>query len=481
MYQQKTTFIELRARVKRQLVEALQSPTTWRKLWKEYAKNRPNNPTTGKIYSGVNPFILQLQAKSRGYEDNRWIGMGTIKNLGLALKPGEQNKPCCIYFKKIDPIVVNFFGDQKHLFLRSQDSTEQASLILDNVLKYKRQFDPAKVQKLFNKAINSDFRAAEDFLLGLNNTFGTNYLMGKMKSRSKPTVVEIFNFEQLMYDPKLDDIRLKEQTPKFSLNERVEKLVEATKVPVYYDRTDECYYSPDRHEIHMVPRENFYNEHLLYSTLLHELGHATKGMENEKLHRPSHLKNTPGYAFEELCVEMASIFTCAEVGVEYDIANHAGYIQSWITELGQSTPEAVQKLWDALEKAETISNYMLSFDPERKLNRQRQQTIDERSIDPNVIEATIIENIPTPAPEVINETPVFTVTTEANPIPISTEDDFFKITIKDEDVKPPTSEQHIMGEDSDRKVEPKTTVVKPIEDLPSVGQKGINKIPQIKF
>lgn len=360
------SYAELRARVKDQLIKALATPTTWRKVWKEYALNKSCNPTTGKIYKGVNPFLLELQKVSRGYSDNRWIGIGSIRNLGLTLKPGQENYPSQIYYKNVQPIVANFFGDNRHLFLKTNDSAQQASVIFDNIIKYRKKFNPSKVKEIYQDALNSDFRAAENFLIGVNKAFDTNYVMSKVRTKGKPMIFNVYNFEQLMYDPKLEDLKIEPPVQSFSLNERVEKLVGATNVPVFHDRHDECYYDPSSHKIHMTPKESFFNEHLYYSTMLHELGHATKGMPNQKLKRESSFRGSPAYAYEELCVEIASIFTCAEVGVQYDIENHAGYIQSWLTSLSSKTPEAVTKLWDAIEMAEQISEYLLTFDPERK-------------------------------------------------------------------------------------------------------------------
>lgn len=104
-------------------------------------------------------------------------------------------------------------------------------------------------------------------------------------------------------------------------------------LPCYRKHTD---------SVHMPENRLFHDEEGYYSTLFHELAHAT-GHES-RLSRRSLLENkgidASGdtsrkiYAEEELVAEIAASFLNAEAGIlEEKIANSAAYIQSWVNAL----------------------------------------------------------------------------------------------------------------------------------------------------
>lgn len=108
---------------------------------------------------------------------------------------------------------------------------------------------------------------------------------------------------------------------------------EGSAVPCYRKHTD---------SIHMPNIGYFTNEEGYYSTLFHELGHATGHLS--RLARKSLIDNkgmeATGdtarkiYAEEELVVEMTASFLNARAGImEEEIENSAAYLQSWINAL----------------------------------------------------------------------------------------------------------------------------------------------------
>ncbi len=108
---------------------------------------------------------------------------------------------------------------------------------------------------------------------------------------------------------------------------------EGSAVPCYRRETD---------SIHMPNIGYFTNEEAYYSTLFHELGHATG--HHSRLARKSLLENrgmdATGdiarkiYAEEELVAEMTASFLNARAGImEGETENSAAYLQSWINAL----------------------------------------------------------------------------------------------------------------------------------------------------
>jgi antirestriction protein ArdC len=104
-------------------------------------------------------------------------------------------------------------------------------------------------------------------------------------------------------------------------------------VPCYRIATD---------SIHMPEIGYFTNEEAYYSTLFHELGHATG--HHSRLARKSLMTNKgfggtgdtarKSYAEEELVAEMTASFLSAQAGIiENELENSAAYLQSWINAL----------------------------------------------------------------------------------------------------------------------------------------------------
>lgn len=110
-------------------------------------------------------------------------------------------------------------------------------------------------------------------------------------------------------------------------------ILEGSAVPCYRKRSD---------SVHMPNTGYFTSEEAYYSTLFHELGHATG--HQSRLTRKSLLDNKgmdavgdsarKVYAEEELVAEMTASFLSARAGiVEDEIENSAAYLQSWINAL----------------------------------------------------------------------------------------------------------------------------------------------------
>jgi len=86
---------------------------------------------------------------------------------------------------------------------------------------------------------------------------------------------------------------------------------------------DRAFYALGTDHVQMPPRHVFSSAEGWYSTVLHELGHATG--HPSRLNRD--LRNTygsPDYAREELRAEIAQVMVCAELGHNDFRARRAG-------------------------------------------------------------------------------------------------------------------------------------------------------------
>jgi len=116
-------------------------------------------------------------------------------------------------------------------------------------------------------------------------------------------------------------------------------------------------YSPMEDCVEMPSRERFEREEEYYSTLFHELVHATghkSRLNRSTLTDPAGLGSDP-YCKEELIAEMGAAFLCghAEI-VERTIHNSAAYIHGWLERLREDKTLIVQAAAQAQKAADFI-------------------------------------------------------------------------------------------------------------------------------
>jgi antirestriction protein ArdC len=138
-------------------------------------------------------------------------------------------------------------------------------------------------------------------------------------------------------------------------------LREGSAIPCYRRGSD---------SVHMPERCFFTSEESYFSTLFHELAHAT-GHET-RLARASLLENKgidaegearKTYAEEELVAEMGASFLCAHAGIiEAEIENSAAYLQGWIDAL--KSKDAKGWIIRAASQAQKAADFILSTQPE---------------------------------------------------------------------------------------------------------------------
>lgn len=138
-----------------------------------------------------------------------------------------------------------------------------------------------------------------------------------------------------------------------------EMVARMTQPPAIKHGMTAAFYSPHEDCVGMPLRERFDTEDDYYSTLFHELVHAT-GHE-KRLHRAS-LAESNGfgsdpYCREELIAEMGAAFLCGQVEiVERTIDRSAAYIKGWLDRVRQDASLIVQAAAQAQKAADFILN-----------------------------------------------------------------------------------------------------------------------------
>jgi len=153
-------------------------------------------------------------------------------------------------------------------------------------------------------------------------------------------------------------------TPEFSSPftpiERAELILLGTPMkPEIRHGGNRAYYSPSLDYIQLPNKTAFDSEEEYYSTLLHELGHATghgKRLARNSILEPSYF-GSHEYSKEELVAEMGSAFICGHVGIENSIIeNSAAYIAGWLKALKNDKTLLVHAAAQAQKAADFILN-----------------------------------------------------------------------------------------------------------------------------
>jgi antirestriction protein ArdC len=168
-------------------------------------------------------------------------------------------------------------------------------------------------------------------------------------------VYNLFNLDQIGIEVPPVQIRT-------SKLERPYEIVEALNVGLDCNASNNPCYSPVTDKIKMPMPGQFESDDDHQSTLYHECIHATG--HSKRLDRPlTGMFGSEDYAKEELVAELGSVFLCAELGVSYDLKQHASYLQSWQKAI-KDDPQYILKAASAAQKA--VEYVMSQFTMKRK-------------------------------------------------------------------------------------------------------------------
>jgi antirestriction protein ArdC len=152
---------------------------------------------------------------------------------------------------------------------------------------------------------------------------------------------------------------LLELPPAFPI-ESAESLVSGMPNPPAFEQDSRASYIPSLDVVTMPSRTAFASQEEYYSTLFHELAHATgneKRLGRDGFDAPQQF-GSESYSREELIAEMTSAMLCGVAGIEQStLGNSAAYLKAWIARLRAdsklviSAASAAQKAADCIRGA----------------------------------------------------------------------------------------------------------------------------------
>jgi len=197
----------------------------------------------------------------------------------------------------------------------------------------------------------------------------------------------VFNEAQIenVVFPQISELPERTTTAK---TDRARQIVAAMpQCPPIYDGSAVPCYHPVSDSVHMPDLRYFTGEEAYYSTLFHELGHATG--HSSRLARKSLMDNLgfgatgdtarKVYAEEELVAEMLANFLNAEAGIiEDEIENSAAYLKSWIDAL--KSKDAQSWVVRAASQGQKAADFILGREPKSHVESLRSTAASQRSV-----------------------------------------------------------------------------------------------------
>lgn len=276
--------------ITQRIVERLeQGEIPWKKSWNAQTQ-APRNLISGKLYSGINTFIL-LSAR---YQSPYWLTFKQATEKGGSVRKGEKGWP--VVFWKIDKKQDEATGEEKTV----------------PILRYYTVFNVAQIDGLENVPATEIHSTSEN---GAEAIDAAEWIVAQMPNRPQ----------------------------------------------ISHGHTRACY-SPAWDRVEMPVSIAFNGPAEYYSTLFHELAHAT-GHES-RLNRHQTIKNhsfgSNDYSKEELVAEFSSAFLCAEAGISPAvIENQAAYIQGWLKALKNDSKLLINAAAQAQKAADWIMGRQL--------------------------------------------------------------------------------------------------------------------------
>ena len=246
----------------------------WTKPWKTIASGFPLNALTQNQYNGINVLILNFKAHRNGWTSPYWAGLRQWNRIGGKVKKGSTHTKILRVEHKIREEEKNNGEIESHAY---------------TYLQYLRVFNADQID---------GWTAPEEEKVPLTED---DYISAIDQWTEKTGITIKHGFQQACFVPSIDEIHLPNR----------EDFITTKDAPATYN---------------------------YYSTLFHELGHAT-GHEKRLKRDLSGRFGSSKYGLEELVAELTSAFLSAQFEISDHTAprpDHVKYLSGWIKAIKQN-------------------------------------------------------------------------------------------------------------------------------------------------
>ena len=156
----------------------------------------------------------------------------------------------------------------------------------------------------------------------------------------------------------------KHPEPAWKPEDKAEKLISSANVEITGSQLDRAFYNSLTHSIETPDKSQFDDKSEYYSTIFHELSHATA--HKSMMDRDVDYADKDSRAKEELRAEISSWLVCSQIGIGYSAESkdsNKAYVSSWLKAV--KPEDRAKELGFAMKDAEKIAEYLMGLDLEK--------------------------------------------------------------------------------------------------------------------
>lgn len=258
----------------------------WQKPWAFNQEVAPVNATTGKTYKGLNILSLIIETMEKGHTSYGWMTFKQAKEKGYKIKKGSKASTVGYY---------NSY-DKKVIDKKTGEESEETRMFF-------------KTFKVFN----------------------------------------VSQIEDKDGNP-IDLCPLVESQQEWDNIEHAETVAQSTHISISHNAGDRAFYRRDTDSVHLPPRTAFSDAKGYYSTLFHELTHATGAPHRLNREKGSQFGDKK-YAQEELVAEIGAWLMAMRLGLPFEPQHSASYLKGWSQQTGKDQLESLNVAFVEAEKA----------------------------------------------------------------------------------------------------------------------------------
>lgn len=340
------------------LIEKLKSfEGNWEKPWLDTTVSWPKS-IYGKSYNGMNALMLMMLCEEKGWKIPVFATFDRIERMNYEWKDGKVSRLTDAEGHPLPHLRVNkgehgfpvFLTQMNYVHHETGEKISYPKFI--NLPKEERdQYDVYRNRKVFI-VFNVDQTNMQEARPEMYENLGKN----TVKPLSQGS--EMFTF------PAADFI----VQNSMSLDEHM------WCCPIINREMSSAYYSEGEDLINIPRKEYFYCGEEYYGTLFHEMAHSTGHKDLLNRLRPDDTFGTPGYAKEELVVELTSAIIAQRYGIakypdDKVVNNSVAYLNSWLSVLKED-PKFIRTLLGSVKDASAYITVRL--DAAQALLREQQ-------------------------------------------------------------------------------------------------------------
>jgi len=270
----------------------------------------PRNPSSKRIYTGINSLVLQHEQSRNDYKDPRWMTYKQAQEMGGQVRKGETGVAILVPIPKVK---------------KEKDPTTGNEKITGSYVSF-------IARSVFNVA----------------QIDGLNLPTAKEEAGEPKTPLESQDFIIERYKKSMEAKGLKAPVVRY------------TYVGEYGNHASSPNWNPLFDEITLPTREQFNSPEEMFNTITHELAHSTG--HSKRLNRDELLNNygkdVSARGREELIAEISSAILASMFGVNSVYDNQAAYVQSWM----KAIKDDPNILGISASEAQKVVDYLLGMD-----------------------------------------------------------------------------------------------------------------------